>query len=1791
MEPHLLPEASSNSSQNPHPLLQSPSHTLPTATLHGDSVEKGSPPRVVQNTRQTNSNRPQVTLQLPSSTRVSFGSSTRGGSGASSDGPPSSSGSFPAQTNEGANGSRNLGAGKVRHAPHKRHVHGSRSIREDQSELNELLRLTTASTPFHQSVKPHSNDLKREEASSSSFRGSANREDDESAPGDDQEVLLNALADCDALSEASSISADMTLATAETEDVSHSSKEQRQQHSRDAKKSQSINSRLASTEHILTLAENIANQRSGNPHQRRGDHLLYLHVHTMIRSHLLSSRALYGSPTCIAVAPVFPSYSTNSASIIAGPTLMLKALITVAIGTSRGFVLLFDAHWKNVGVLSAGVNASVQVVSLASDCSTVACNVRQSLYLWSLDVNIPKPGIVLHPIYTSSEKAFDEPLLSLQNMFGMPHGFLALEAHTGMVHVLALLSLLGKPMFLYRMCVIPSSIVNPTTSVDTLPFPSLNFYTLHHEPKQHKRANTRVSRSPVYPPLYTLLEQQRTSAEKSSFWSTSPTASDHLIVAANNQGVTLLRACVNPPSLSYSILCIWDIPRFSKCPPLVHLFAFQENGRRNIGVLVSCEGALFVVEVLKAGLYPSSVQRPSSLVGEESKSAHVVPSALRLRSMLSWDSNAFITGIWVVGNGSVVVLDQKHIMTLVDAVAGVTVEHHVLPHNAFLFDLPVNSLYGNRAGGSRSSSGIHQGVPYSGVITCTPDLFFLSATLLTWQERIDSMLHHRRFTAALQYIRELMLDVGLAVNGWAAEGCSKGEKEHALVTYMEIVSLSFLENTLQQGKRVLPSQEKATRVEKTVSAILSFCQHKALEHAFWSRVMGFLREHHEAALGPAMLAIRHGITTGIVRNIPAAYLFRFVDTVLNSSGRNAEDKAHKENIESLLLNLSGDLFALQEVAKNHHFKRLAIHITSFFGKKHTEALLLAIEEDRNTLHSLSVQAKPFLSIQFLSVFLVGKTFTKSLEYPKTNHNKACEQLLLDVYTNYSIRHNLLELNALETVDVLLNYICSTERNRNWCEAATSAPVWDSKDLAKVYPNGTLRNVNDKLQPVRFALRVFVDLIYLHPLTDTLLCDRGAYKEEDFLQLDVVTPFLYRIISNTPQSLSRALAVQQALLRMWSIIMRYATSLSEAENNIFDGKFNWCLFLPVLAQISILQYKSADSVEVRRQIQQELSAYFRSPHLRNISLHFWKIKCHAARMSRVAACICFRDGRYGEAIDYYLDDSSSLEDPTLSRDLFDVLHKEMFSLSIGAELVSSSLSKDLSSNSRINQLRCAVIDRVVLLRKVDHTALVSFYLRYQSKKEEDLLHSFGGSTQKLLAFLEQLIESKDDALRGNIHIQNQYIELLCIHDPEKVYPYLRDHDNGISYDKSIAIQCSQKHGVYPATVYLLTASNRLSEALDYTCSTIDQLLMKAKNSMDDTTTWWSEGILSWGDDEKTNKAIATDLIRQVSPQLLEVLLLGIEVGRAANEEGTWLRLIQLFDPASATPEFSYHSNMKGNNDDAGAERGYRDICDAGLALVMNGICHSLGSAPLFNRILHVVPSCRWAPSFPPVLSLLQEEVKMYQCATSVAESDALKWTKEFIRSSRRGVVSSGPLETGSVLSESSSFTHSMVCGACAEPLQRRENGLLVDNVICLYTCGHGYHEECMSTAESVVPSVTHNSFRCSVCVKKCISKGTTSTILQNTTVTPNESDLVNFIETQYFNVRRVRGLLDFSGERTSAMKNIISVLPAPEKLRNNQFEASPSVNRGIPPATQRDDEIGNVLYGMSSEEILRLFGST
>ncbi|ESL11235.1 hypothetical protein TRSC58_01020 [Trypanosoma rangeli SC58] len=234
---------------------------------------------------------------------------------------------------------------------------------------------------------------------------------------------------------------------------------------------------------------------------------------------------------------------------------------------------------------------------------------------------------------------------------------------------------------------------------------------------------------------------------------------------------------------------------------------------------------------------------------------------------------------------------------------------------------------------------------------------------------------------------------------------------------------------------------------------------------------------------------------------------------------------------------------------------------------------------------------------------------------------------------------------------------------------------------------------------------------------------------------------------------------------------------------------------------IYEFQIADNDVERRSVQSDVVALMTNSITTGVDFSFLEEELRQQRMARALAALHCSRWEYGEAIDCYLDKENNLADPGLSKGIFCVLREELVRcLRYG-------------DGAMAQRLRDAVMHRISRLVNVDATSLAQFVLEHLQGEHEDVMNILRRSSGTFLRYLDELVTKGDPMVSNDVKLQNTYIELLCAHDPARVYPYLHSHDSFITYDLHLVLESVKRHKIADAAVFLLEKTLMIDEAME------------------------------------------------------------------------------------------------------------------------------------------------------------------------------------------------------------------------------------------------------------------------------------------------------------------------------------------------------------------------------------------
>ncbi|EKF29005.1 hypothetical protein MOQ_007225 [Trypanosoma cruzi marinkellei] len=234
---------------------------------------------------------------------------------------------------------------------------------------------------------------------------------------------------------------------------------------------------------------------------------------------------------------------------------------------------------------------------------------------------------------------------------------------------------------------------------------------------------------------------------------------------------------------------------------------------------------------------------------------------------------------------------------------------------------------------------------------------------------------------------------------------------------------------------------------------------------------------------------------------------------------------------------------------------------------------------------------------------------------------------------------------------------------------------------------------------------------------------------------------------------------------------------------------------------IYEFQIAKNEHERRSVQSDMAALMTDFITRGVDFSFAEDELRQQRMARALAALHCSRLEYDEAIDCYLDKENNCADPELSKDVFRVLREEM------------TRAYHLSDEKMAQRLREAVMHRISLLVNVDATSLAQFVLEHLQGSHEDVMNILRRSSGTFLRYLDELVAKEDPMVSNDMRLQNTYIELLCVHDPARVYPYLHSRDLVITYDIHLVLDAVKRHNIADAAVFLLEKTLMIDEAME------------------------------------------------------------------------------------------------------------------------------------------------------------------------------------------------------------------------------------------------------------------------------------------------------------------------------------------------------------------------------------------
>ncbi|CAJ1993887.1 Region in Clathrin and VPS [Leishmania donovani] len=375
-----------------------------------------------------------------------------------------------------------------------------------------------------------------------------------------------------------------------------------------------------------------------------------------------------------------------------------------------------------------------------------------------------------------------------------------------------------------------------------------------------------------------------------------------------------------------------------------------------------------------------------------------------------------------------------------------------------------------------------------------------------------------------------------------------------------------------------------------------------------------------------------------------------------------------------------------------------------------------------------------------------------------------------------------------------------------------------------------------------------------------------------------------------------------------------------------------VWLDLVIQDVLFAFQSAERAEERRELQEHLLRVLAPDLLPPYRVAVFQSDFTRLRMARCLAALFCKEQRYAEAIACYTDPLQNCVDAHLQQDVFKMLRDEMQHLqdmrtqTMNRAQQESSQSQRLENSARdsdrdaaslmggsatsevgggfddiveqhfskesslisptvtatttapidaaIKALQRAVMSQVELLVRIDATALAQFIFDYLPSNQREVINLLRGSSAAFMDYLDELVTQGDQAVANDMSLQNTYIELLCAHAPRRVYSYLQEKGNRVTYDVQLALRAVRKHRIADAAVYLLEKAMMIEDAMTVMLRAVRELLGALREEVLTRVTTGAEAAAeAQGDQDRDGS----------SPPLFTSTP-GTEAGEAATQRG-------------------------------------------------------------------------------------------------------------------------------------------------------------------------------------------------------------------------------------------------------------------------------------------------------------------
>ncbi|CUG89406.1 Hypothetical protein, putative [Bodo saltans] len=668
-----------------------------------------------------------------------------------------------------------------------------------------------------------------------------------------------------------------------------------------------------------------------------------------------------------------------------------------------------------------------------------------------------------------------------------------------------------------------------------------------------------------------------------------------------------------------------------------------------------------------------------------------------------------------------------------------------------------------------------------GLVTLLGKQKVLHCNVLSWDVRLDALITTKRFDEAFELARDFSLDVAVATVGLSDDAATRKRSVQDHIVQLITAKLSD-----SVKRRATPQEFRVT-----VRAIVSFCASiECMETVFFGPILAFLTQLQLRDV--VLLDLEWALRTGAIHTLPDALITDMAELFLhpvrlaevNDPTSTFAAAPAKERLELLLMCIEGGYDILTELATREGLPRLTCTILSFRRHLYTQALDYAVKNNANDV-----------AVEFLAATLAGDTLIPGKPLQVSFQRHAKQQLLVHLIKQpKQILAPLLRWDVDAMLRALGNALADNSFASPWSVAAASGVV----STPTTPQSATTSSPSSSGAPA--VSKALLMEGYYQCLVDDSLAPTRPWEAErrEWPPYKTYVDFLCRVGSE----LTRGTVAESAML----------TAASVGERILFA-----CIYLfhksatsAPTTSASSAAGAAANTVAIaagaalRQELQASLIHLISSSSgiLKGVNLSLLENELLSKNLGRTLAFFrAFVRFDFIGAIDCFLNHDLQREDATLATSVFPFILECMESFQRRGE------------GKHVESLRLAVKRRLQLLVEVDPTSLAQFVFDHLPGDHSEVLSALRGSAETFLRYLKELIGKGGSSVDTDPFIQNNYIELLSIYEPDAVYPYLHARDASITYDLQAALEAVRSHRVVDATIFLLEKTVMIDEAMD------------------------------------------------------------------------------------------------------------------------------------------------------------------------------------------------------------------------------------------------------------------------------------------------------------------------------------------------------------------------------------------